>query len=50
VWHCDFLAQFCVEQGGEEGYDILLSTILKVIAALLVDPKQEVSRFLVLLY
>lgn len=36
-------AQFCVEEGGEEGYEILLFTILKVIAALLVDPKQEVK-------
>lgn len=36
------LAKLCVAEGGDEGYDILLSTILKVIAALLVDPKQEV--------
>lgn len=36
--------QLCVAEGGDEGYDILLSTILKVIAALLVDPKQEVTQ------
>lgn len=37
-----FIEQFCANQGGEEGYRVVLDKLLPITAHLLEDEKQEV--------